>query len=57
MLFTFQFFFKAMNEKLKKLFKDYDGNLLNYFCGLSPIESKKFNDMKKKIKKGKKNEK
>ena len=46
-----------MNKRLKKLFKDYDDNLLNYFCGLSPIESKKFNDMKKKIKKGKKNEK
>lgn len=46
-----------MNEKLKKLFKDYDGNLLNYFTGLTPSESKKFNDMKKRIKKGKKNEK
>ena len=57
MLLTFQIIFKTMNESLKKLFKDYDDNLLNYFCGLSPIESKKFNDMKKKIKKGKKNEK
>ena len=46
-----------MNEKLKKLFKYYDGNLLNYFAGLTPSESKKFNDMKKRIKKGKKNEK
>ena len=46
-----------MNENLEKLFKDYDGNLLNYFAGLTPSESKKFNDMKKKIKKGKKNEK
>tara|TARA_R100000231_G_scaffold62861_1_gene51070 strand:- start:375 stop:497 length:123 start_codon:yes stop_codon:yes gene_type:complete len=36
-----------MNEKLKKLFKDYDGNLLNYFAGLTPDQSKKFNDMKK----------
>jgi len=43
-----------MNEKLKKLFKDYDGNLLNYFAGLTPYQSKKFNDMKKKIKKGRK---
>ena len=50
---TFQFF-KAMNENLEKLFKDYDGNLLNYFAGLSPSESKKFNKL---IKKGKKNEK
>ena len=46
-----------MNEKLKKLFKDYDDNLLNYFAGLSPSESKKFNELKKNIKKGKKNEK
>ena len=46
-----------MNKSLKKLFKDYDNNLLNYFAGLTPNESKKFNDMKKKIKKGKKNEK
>ena len=43
-----------MNEKLKKLFKDYDDNLLNYFAGLTPSESKKFNKL---IKKGKKNEK
>ena len=43
-----------MNENLEKLFKDYDDNLLNYFCGLSPIESKKFNDMEKKNKKRKK---
>ena len=46
-----------MNENLKKLFKDYDDNLLNYFAGLTPSESRKFNDMKKRIKKGKKNEK
>ena len=31
-----------MNKRLKKLFKDYDDNLLNYFCGLSPKESKHF---------------
>ena len=24
-----------MNKRLKKLFKDYDDNLLNYFCGLA----------------------
>ena len=34
-----------MNKKLKKLFKDYDGNLLNYFCGLSPKQSKAFNKL------------
>ena len=40
-----------MNKNLEKLFKDYDGNLLNYFAGLTPKQSKKFN----KLKKGKKN--
>ena len=34
-----------MNKKLEKLFDDYEGNLLNYFCGLTPKESKKFNQM------------
>ena len=46
-----------MNEKLKKLFEDYDGNLLGYFAGLTPEQNKKFNQLKRKIKKGKKNEK
>jgi len=41
-----------MNKRLKKLFKAYDGNLLNYFAGLTPEESKKFNELKKNIKKG-----
>ena len=39
-----------MNQRLKKLFKDYDDNLLNYFAGLTPSESKKFNELKKNIK-------
>ena len=39
-----------MNKKLSKLFDSYDGNLLNYFCGLSPEESKKFDQLKKKQK-------
>ena len=39
-----------MNKRLKKLFKDYDDNLLNYFAGLTPSESKKFNELKKNIK-------
>ena len=39
-----------MNTRLKKLFKAYDGNLLNYFAGLTLEESKKFNELKKKIK-------
>ena len=41
-----------MNQRLKKLFKDYDDNLLNYFAGLTPSESKKFNELKKNIKRG-----
>ncbi len=41
-----------MNRRLKKLFKAYDGNLLNYFAGLSPAKSKKFNELKKNIKRG-----
>ena len=41
-----------MNKRLKKLFKAYDGNLLNYFSGLTPEQSKKFNELKKNIKRG-----
>ncbi len=41
-----------MNRRLKKLFKDYNDNLLNYFAGLTPSESKKFNELKKNIKRG-----
>tara|TARA_B100001093_G_scaffold320212_1_gene305518 strand:+ start:2639 stop:2821 length:183 start_codon:yes stop_codon:yes gene_type:complete len=44
---------KTMNKRLKKLFKAYDDNLLNYFCGLSPIESKNFNKTLKKVKENK----
>jgi len=40
-----------MKKSLKKLFKAYDDNLLNYFCGLSPIESKRFNKLVKENKK------
>ena len=43
-----------MNEKLNKLFDDYEGNLLNYFAGLTPSQSKKFNQLKRKIKKNEK---
>ena len=43
-----------MKKDLKKLFDDYEGNLLNYFCGLSPIESKKFKELTKKNKRGNK---
>tara|TARA_R100001509_G_scaffold818_1_gene859 strand:+ start:805 stop:939 length:135 start_codon:yes stop_codon:yes gene_type:complete len=41
-----------MNKRLKKLFKAYDGNLLNYFASLTPEQSKKFNELKKNIKRG-----
>ena len=34
-----------MKKSLKKLFKAYDDNLLNYFAGLSPEESKRFNKL------------
>ena len=26
---------------------EYEGNLLNYFCGMTPKESRKFNKMKR----------
>ena len=41
--------FLTMNKKLDTLFDSYEGNLLNYFAGLTPKESKQFN----KIKRGK----
>ncbi len=34
-----------MDKKLEKLFDNYEGNLLNYFCGMTPKQSKKFNQM------------
>jgi len=46
-----------MKKSLKKLIKladQYEGNLLNYFCGLSPIESKRFNKLIKDSKKNNK---
>ena len=42
-----------MDKELKKLIKiadQYEGNLLNYFCGLSPKESKAFNKLVKENK-------
>ena len=42
-----------MNKDLEKLFDQYEGNLLNYFLGLTPEQSKKFNEMKRKIRKNK----
>ena len=39
-----------MTKKLDKLFDQYEGNLLNYFCGMTPNQSRKFNKMKRDIK-------
>jgi hypothetical protein len=33
-----------MNSKLDALFDSYDGNLLNYFCDLTPEQSRTFNE-------------
>ena len=35
---------------LQKLFDNYEGNLLNYFCGMTPKQSKQFNETQKKLK-------
>ena len=42
-----------MKKDLKKLFDDYEDNLLNYFCGLSPEQSKRFNKLIKDSKENK----
>ena len=36
-----------MDKNLEKLADQYEGNLLNYFCGMTPKQSKKFNKMVK----------
>jgi len=36
------------NKKLDSLFDSYEGNLLNYFSGLTPEQSKQFNKQQKK---------
>ena len=41
---------KSLN-KLIELADQYEGNLLNYFCGLSPEQSKAFNKLVKENKK------
>ena len=40
-----------MDKKLEKLFDDYEGNLLNYFFGLTPKQSKEFNKRQEKWRK------
>ena len=41
------------NNELDKLSDDYEGNLLNYFAGLTPRESKQFNKLQRQIKRNK----
>ena len=41
------------NKELDKLSDDYEGNLLNYFCGLTPQESKQFNKQQTQIRRTK----
>ena len=41
-----------MTKDLEKLFEQYEGNLLNYFAGLTPEQSKEFNKKQKELKKG-----
>jgi len=42
-----------ISKELIELADQYEGNLLNYFCGMSPKQSKKFNKMVKQSKKKK----
>ena len=42
-----------MNSELSNIADQYEGNLLNYFCGMSPKQSKNFNKMVKQSKKKK----
>ena len=42
-----------MNQELSNIADQYEGNLLNYFCGMSPSQSKKFTNMVKQSKKKK----
>ena len=41
------------HSELDKLSDAYEGNLLNYFCGLTPQESKQFNKLKSQIRRTK----
>ena len=46
--------FSITNESdLDKLSDAYEGNLLNYFYGFTPEESRKFNKLKRQIKRSK----
>ncbi len=46
-------FMPSMSDELIELADQYEGNLLNYFCGMSPKESKKFNQLIKNNKRRK----
>ncbi len=52
-LFFITQFFIMKDSELDKLSKDYEGNLLNYFAGLTPEQSRKFNKLKRQIKRTK----
>jgi hypothetical protein len=41
---------QTKNANLKMLFNSYEGNLLNYFAGMTPNESKKFNATREQMK-------
>ena len=46
--------FSITNQSdLDKLSDAYEGNLLNYFCGLTPQQSKQFNKLKSHIRRTK----
>ena len=46
--------FSITNQSdIDKLSDAYEGNLLNYFCGLTPEESRKFNKLKRQIRRSK----
>ena len=40
-----------MDKELLEIANQYEGNLLNYFVGMSPKQSKKFNKMVRDSKK------
>ena len=42
-----------MNKELFDLADRYEGNLLNYFCDMTPQESRRFNKMVKDAKRKK----
>ena len=42
-----------MSQEFLDLADQYEGNLLNYFCGMTPQESRRFNKMVKDAKRKK----